>query len=149
MYCVYIFRHRNSLDGFPSIQQLVPLDLLLLCLVRCVILLVFVHQHEMNVLVKYRAPLLTTFGSLLYLLVRAKFASTIEAFFTLGFQFTFSWAQLIVYFHAMLTHGELYWKNQFVSPLTLDEENVEPEFEFPESSSYVKPNPVAVQGNCV
>lgn len=158
LFIIYVTLNKDWWDGFPRVEQLVPLDLLLLAVVRSLFLYGFVRQAKW--LVAIRIPILTTFvsrsltfkGSFLYIMVRAKFATTATAFVTLGFAFIFCWAELLIYIHAMLIHGTLYWAFQFTSSIAdieSPEQNLDfedSEFVFPESPTYNKTPHLTIAG---
>jgi hypothetical protein len=117
MFIFYSAFQRNSL---------LTLDLLILNAIRSLFLYLFVRGR----LVKLRIPIWTAFGSLLYLVVRSKFATTLTAFFTLGFAFIFSWLQLLTYFRAILLYGDVVWEDAYEIIEETDD------FIFPQDSSY-------------
>lgn len=110
-----------------------PLYLLAVAVARVVLLAILLLEY----LTRWKIPLITTFTSLLFLVITSRWAATIEAWVTLLASFIFSWGELSIYLHAQTSYGGQYWENQF--EYIYPEEEVDEEFDlvFPESPSYV------------
>jgi hypothetical protein len=89
MYFVYLRLNPIKIIDFDSI--IIPLDFLILCLTRVALQALFLKSR---ILVKLKTPVITTVGSILYLLVRSRLAYSIEAWFTLALAFLFAWVTL-------------------------------------------------------
>ena len=104
MYLIYMLLNPIEKIDFESI--IIPLDFLLLCLIRVALQVLFLRSR---ILVKLKTPVITTFGSILYLLIRSRFAYSVEAWFTLALAFLFAWIECGVYAHAIIIKGQNYW----------------------------------------
>jgi hypothetical protein len=157
LYILYIIVNPGYLDGFPKLEQMIPLDLLLLAVTRCGLLSLFLqNQRWSHWAVTTHIPLLTTIVeivnkvSLAYILIRSKLATTVIAYLILGFQFCFCWLETGCYVHAMLIHGIGYWENQFqILDSEIDCLEDGHDFVFPDSvqDGYQAPAPLQIQAD--
>jgi hypothetical protein len=96
-----------------------------------------------------KVPLITTFFSLLYLVIWSRDATTVEGFFLLQsawmllmFIFVLCWIELSIYIHAQTYIDVDYWNMQLETvPIVSEEYDEEDEYVFPEGASYLNMPP--------
>ena len=154
MYVLYFSLVPSTKISGSLIINMVPLDILILCFIRCYLLFFFIsrpfskvsNQNEspskwrisLPTVLKTHIPVWICSVSLFYLLIRTIFASSTLAYLTLTFAFLFSWSEMLIYGYYIVSIGPNCWIDLEIDSI-LDHNIAQADaiqFEFPESPSY-------------